>query len=151
MRIRQRTKIVRDAAEAPRIGSSLGAIPQKVIIALPPGSVKPRTPHRDTLPPTPVPAWPLHPSPPTSCISRRFLASQDVPDSGVISIPPDNGLPSESQATPPLFPQPGSGRRQWRDCQPHRDHDEHSHRVQRGQELAAGSPPALGKTGGAAV
>jgi len=38
--MRQWIKILRDAAEAPRIVQSLGATPQKVIIALPIDSVK---------------------------------------------------------------------------------------------------------------
>ncbi len=40
MRIRKRTRIVRDAAEAPRIAQSLGATPQKIIIAPPSDRVK---------------------------------------------------------------------------------------------------------------
>jgi hypothetical protein len=38
--MRQRKRIVRDAAEAPRFVLSLGATPQKVIIALPADRVK---------------------------------------------------------------------------------------------------------------
>ena len=85
MPIRQRTKIVRDAAEAPRIVQSLGATPQNVIIALPSGSVKPRSPAVRTPPPEhrrPT----QHPCPPTpssklaaSGTRRRFLAGPEMP------------------------------------------------------------------------
>lgn len=90
-------------------------------------------------------AWLFHPRSPTFRTGRLSLAGPAIPHGGVVSIPPGNGLPSQTQATPP------PSTRQRRDRQPRRDHVKHGHRVQRGQALSAGSSPALGKTGSMAV